>query len=214
MLTLYFSPRSRATRVLALTHELDIRDRLTYQCVSIARRDGSGGPDGHNPHPDHKVPSLKHGDTLVTESLAIMLYLTDMFPEAGMGPVVGDPLRGPYLAWLAYYAGVMEPVYNAQVAGVGDHPVFRASFRGVPEVEARLIAAFADGRPYLLGERFSAADLLVQSPYMWFPDGAPKDAKVQAWIDRVAARPSYAWAQAFEAEQEAARAAGSTAKFG
>lgn len=206
MLTLYYSPRSRATRALALTHELDIRDKIRYEYVSIPRVDGSGSADAHNPHPDRKVPALMDGETLITESLAILLFLTDMFPEAGVGPVVGDPDRGPYLAWLAYYAGVMEPVYNAQVAGVGDHPVFRASFRGVPEVEARLISTFADGRPYLLGARFSAADLLVQSPYMWFPDGAPKDAKVQAWIDRVAARPSYAWAQGFEAEQEAAAA--------
>ncbi|MCB1348299.1 MAG: glutathione S-transferase family protein [Paracoccaceae bacterium] len=207
MLTLYYAPRSRATRILALTHELDLRDKVRYEFVSIPRIDGSGTPDAHNPHPDRKVPALLDGDTLITESLAIALYLTDMFPEAGLGPVVGDPQRGPYLAWLAYYAGVMEPVYNAMVAGVGDHPVFRASFRGVPEVEARLIAAFADGRSYLLGDRLSAADLLVQSPYMWFPDGAPKDAKVQAWIDRVAARPSYAWATRFEAEQEAAQTA-------
>ncbi len=204
MLTLYFSPKSRASRMLALVHEMDLQDRIGLEHVAIPRRDGTGQPDPTNPHPDKKVPALRDGDTLITESLAIALYLTDMFPEAGLGPVVGDPLRGPYLTWLAYYAGVIEPVYNAQVAGVGDHPVFRASFRGVPEVEARLIDSFADGRPYLLGDSLSAADLLVQSPFMWFPDGAPDDAKVKAWITRVAARPSYAWVAEVEAECEPA----------
>ena len=199
MLTLYFAPKSRASRMLALVHEMDIRDRISLEYVAIPRFDGSGKADPTNPHPDKKVPSLRDGDTLITESIAIALYLTDMFPEAGLGPAVGDPLRGPYLTWLAYYTGVMEPVYNAQVAGVADHPVFRASFRGVPEVEARLIETFADGRPYLLGDSLSAADLMVQSPYMWFPDGQPDDANVKAWIGRVAARPSYAWVAEVEA---------------
>lgn len=202
MLTLYFSPKSRASRLLALVHEMDLQDRISLEHVAIPRYDGSGAADPANPHPDKKVPALRDDDTIITESLAIALYLTDMFPEAGLGPVVGDPLRGPYLTWLAYYAGVMEPVYIAQVAGVGDHPVFRASFRGVPEVEARLIDTFADGRPYLLGKSLSAADLLIQSPYMWFPDGKPNDANVKAWIDRVAARPSYAWVAEVEAKYE------------
>ena len=204
MLTLYFSPKSRASRMLALVHEMDLRDKISLEHMAITRNDGTGAPDPTNPHPDKKVPSLRDGDTLITESLAIAVYLTDMFPEAGLGPVVGDPQRGPYLTWLAYYAGVIEPVYNAMVAGVGDHPVFQSSFRGVPEVEARLIDTFADGRPYLLGDKLSAADLLVQSPYMWFPDGAPDDAKVKAWIDRVAARPSYAWVAEVEAKYEPA----------
>ena len=88
MLTLYYAPRSRATRILALTHELDLRDKVRYEFVSIPRIDGSGTPDAHNPHPDRKVPALLDGDTLITESLAIALYLTDMFPEAGLGPAV------------------------------------------------------------------------------------------------------------------------------
>lgn len=203
MLTLFHSFHSRATRMLVLIHEMDLHNEITLRHVSIPRRDGSGGPDAADPHPDKKVPALLHDDVLITESVAIALYLTDMFPDAGLGPVVGDRLRGPYLTWLAYYAGVMEPVYNAQVAGQADNPVFRASFRGVPEVEARLIDTFADGRDYLLGETFSAADLIVQSPYMWFPDGAPDDAKVKAWIDRVAARPSYKWASEIDAQQAA-----------
>src|SRR5438874_4862416 len=53
-------------------------------------------------NPMGKVPALRHGDALVTEQVAIFLYLTDLFPEAGLGPPVGDPLRGSYLRWMIF----------------------------------------------------------------------------------------------------------------
>lgn len=202
MLTLYHAYHTRATRMLALIHELGIRDQVELVHVDIARQTGEGYADPANPHPEGKVPLLVHDGVEVFESTAITLYLTDMFPEAGFGPAVGDPLRGPYLSWLAYYGDVMEPVYNHFYAGL-DHPVLRATFRGVPEVEARITAAFADGRDYLLGSRMSGADLLIQSTYAWFPEAAPKDDKVRAWLARCAARPSTAWALEVDAAQAA-----------
>ncbi len=199
MLTLFYSPQSRSTRLLALVHELGLRDHLKLTPVTITRSDGSGGPDPQNPHPEKKVPVLLDGDTVITESGAIMLYLTDMFADKGIGPKVTDADRGAYLMWLFWYGDVAEPVYNLAAAGI-EHPVMSATFRGVPEVEARLIEVFADGRDFLLGESFSAADLLVPSPYFWFPDWAPNDAKVRAWVERIKSRPSMTWAMEFEQE--------------
>jgi glutathione S-transferase len=199
MLTLYHSYWSRATRMLALVHELDIREKVNLVHVDLKRSDGSGAFDPRNPHPDHKVPTLEHDGVVITESTAIMIYLCDLFPEAGVGVALDDPDRGPYLSWLVYAVSVMEPVYNHAAAGL-DHPILRASFRGVPEVEQRLIDTFADGRDYLLGDRFTAADLMVQSPYAWMRDWAPKNDNVLAWVDRVAARPSYAWAGEVDAK--------------
>ena len=80
--------------------------------------------DPHNPHPDKKVPALVHDGTLVTESVAIIQYLTDQFPQAGLGPAIGDPRRGAYLTWLAYYAGVMEPVIAIEIGGLALHSFF------------------------------------------------------------------------------------------
>ncbi len=197
MLTLYHSHQTRSSRMLALIEEFGLQDRVTLKYVTIPRQNGTGGRDPANPHPEGKVPALTDGDRLITESAAIMLYLSDMFPEAQIGPAVGDAGRGEYLTWLFWYQGVFEPVYVAAAAELS-HPFLTAAFRGVAEVEARLIADFADGRPYLLGDKISAADFLIQSPYLWFPDWAPKDAKVQAWIARVAARPAYAWAMEVE----------------
>jgi glutathione S-transferase len=100
MLTLHHAPQSRSSRILWLLEELGADYDIVY--TNIPRMDGSGGPDPANPHPDKKVPALVHDGRLVTESVAIALYLTDLFPKAGMGPAVGGPDRGAYLTWLAY----------------------------------------------------------------------------------------------------------------
>lgn len=200
MLKLYHAPMSRSTRIVALIDELGAE--VAIETVDIARQDGAGGSDAANPHPEGKVPLLEHDGALIWESSAIILYLTDLFPEAGLGPLPGDPLRGPYLSWLAYYGNVMEPVMILGHLLNIEHPVLHRTFRDVPAVTARLAAALAD-RPYLLGERFSAADLLLHSPYAWFRDATPEVPAIRDWVARCMARPS--------AQRAMARDAGATA---
>ncbi|WP_237477816.1 glutathione S-transferase family protein [Lichenibacterium dinghuense] len=199
MLTLFHSPNSRSTRVVALLHELDALDAVRIETVTVARRDGSGAPDARNPHPDRKVPYLVHDGVAVWESSAIMLHLADLFPAAGLSVPVGDPRRGAYLSWFAWYAGVMEPVMMLEAAGVA-HPALAATFRGGAEMRARLAEAL-DGRPYLLGEAFTAADLLLHSPFAFF--GKPGVPAIDAWVDRCSARPGAAYAAAFDATRRA-----------
>ena len=134
---------------------------------------------------------------------AIALYLTDLFPAAGLGPKVGESQRGAYLSWLAWYGDVMEPVYVLTAAGI-DHPMARATFRGMSEVEARMAEALADGRHFLLGDRYSAADLIVASPFGFFRDSIPADPRVRAWIERCLARPATVWANDEDARAMAA----------
>src|SRR5438067_2282099 len=107
MITLYHAPRSRSGRIIFLLEELGAPYEI--HTVNLRRGDGSGAVDPANPHPHGKVPAICDDGALVFESAAIALYLTDKFPIAGIGPLVGDPQRGAYLTWLAYYAGVMEP---------------------------------------------------------------------------------------------------------
>jgi glutathione S-transferase len=142
MLTLYHSPKSRSSRFIWLLEELGARYQVEY--VTIARQDGSDGPDSRNPHPDKKVPALIHDGVLVTESAAIAPYLTDLYPKAGIGPQVGDPTRGPYLAWLAYYAGVIEPVLVTKFSGVGAADWVKRSTEG-QLVPARSAARVEEG---------------------------------------------------------------------
>ena len=188
MPTLYHAPFSRSSSILALVDELGVTDRIDVVEVGVARRDGSGGPDPRNPHPEGKVPYLVCGEDHVRERGAIALHLTDMFPEAGLGRPVGHPQRGAFLGWLFYYQGVMEPVLALEAAQV-DHPLLRTTFRDGEAVGARLSEAL-DGRPYLLGERYSAVDLLLSSPFQWLPDAVPNDPAVRAWIGRCGDRPS------------------------
>lgn len=188
MLTLYHAPFSRSTTILSLIEELGIGDRITVTEVVVARPDGGGGADPCNPHPEGKVPYLVDCDQAVRERGAIVLYLTDMFPEAGLGRPAGHPQRGAYLGWLFYYQGVMEPVLLLEAAGVA-HPVLQNAFRGMDAMIARL-AETLDGQPYLLGNDFTAVDLLLSSPFHAIPDAIPQAPSVRAWIERCADRPS------------------------
>lgn len=205
MLTLFHAPESRSTRVLTLIEEMGIADRIDLRLVDIRRQDGSGARDAANPHPEGKVPALLHDGVLVTETAAILLHLTDLFPEAGLGPNATDPQRGAYLAWLFWYGSVMEPVMIQQAAGL-THPWLHATYRGLAEAEARIAAALGKG-PWLLGETFSAADILIQSPYHWFRDMAPADPVIRDWLARGAGRSAFIASKAVDHQRRTARAA-------
>lgn len=203
MLTLFHAAQSRSTRVLTLIDEMNIADRVQIRTVDIPRQDGSGHRDPANPHPEGKVPALVHDGVLVTESAAVMVHLTDMFPDSGLAPRMGDPKRGAYLAWMVWYGSVMEPVVIHHYAGL-EHPVLTATFRGPDEMAARLRAALEQG-PYLLGEHYSAADLICHSPFAWFPEATPDDPLIRDWVARCMGRPSVARSLAADAVRMADR---------
>lgn len=188
MLTFFYAPMSRATRVYQLLDELGALDKVTLETVSIARQDGTGGPDPRNPHPEGKVPLLVHDGEMVWESPAIFLYLTDLFPEAGLGPLPGQKGRGSYLSWLSWYGGVMEPVVHFKFLAL-DLPELARTFRTYDDLAARL-AGTLEKTPYLLGEEFSAADLLISSTFAWFPLLTPDNAAVKDWVSRCSGRPA------------------------
>jgi glutathione S-transferase len=123
MLTLVHAPRSRSSRFLWLLEE--IGEPYDIQYVSIRRVDGAGALDPTNPHPHGKVPFLKDHASTVFEQTAIALYLADKFPEAHLGPAIGDLARGAFLTALAYYSGVLEPAFTSKFM-----KVFVARVRG------------------------------------------------------------------------------------
>lgn len=202
MLTLYHAPRSRSSRIITLLRELDALDKVDIVIVDITRGDGSGARDPKNPHPDGKVPLLVHDGVVIWESIAIIQYLTDLFPAKKLAPLAGDAKRGRYLSWLAWYAGVVEPVLVAEAAGLS-HPYLQATFRSSKEMADQLETALTKS-PYLMGDEFSAADLLLYSPFAWYPEATPDVPAVKAWIARCAARPSVQWAAEYDASQQVA----------
>lgn len=191
MLTLYHAPNSRSTSILQLIEEMGVADHLHVRIVTIPRHDGSGAPDAGNPHPEKKVPYLTDGADWVRERSAIMAYLTDRF-DSDLGRPVGDPQRGRYLSWLAWYQGVLEPVALFRATGLS-HPWLDATFRDMPTAIAEVEAALAD-QPYLLGERYSAADLLIAGAFHFFgqmdAELIPATGPMRDWIARCQDRPA------------------------
>ncbi|WP_159757084.1 glutathione S-transferase family protein [Sphingomonas sp. 8AM] len=186
MRTLYHSPRSRSDTIVALVRMLSADVALRE--VTIARQDGTGGRDPANPHPEGKVPYLTDGDEAVRERGAIILYLTDAYPAAGLGPLAGEPGRADYLSWLFYYQGIMEPLLILKWANV-DHSAIAAGLRDFDTMIERLLEPLRHG-PWLLGERFSAADMLCSSPFLWFAEMLPEDPALRDWVARCGERMS------------------------
>lgn len=198
MLTLFHAPRSRSSRIIWLLEELGAD--YAIKTVSIRRRDPSAqGPnagmigtrDSANVHPHGKVPAIVHDGVVVYESAAIVAYLTDMFPQNGIGAQIGDPRRGPYLSWLAYYAGVMEPAFTSAFLGF-DAANSTTGWVPVKDLMDHVNGTLAKG-PYLLGEKFSGADLLIGSAFALFMGSPllPRTDALAGYVDRLTARPAY-----------------------
>ena len=194
MLKLYHAPRSRSSRLIWLLEELGVPYEI--EVVSIRRGDGSGQLDPKDPHPHGKVPVVVHDATTVFESSAIALYLTDAFPDKGVGPRVGDKQRGAYLTWLAYYSGVLEPAFLSRFMKI-DVPRGTAGWVNADEAMAYVGDALAAGS-FLLGERFSAADVLYGSTFALFlgSEMLPEQPVLRSYVTRCQARPAYARAAA------------------
>jgi len=196
MLTLYHAAPSRSSRIITLIDEMGISDKISVKHVTIPRRDGSGQRDPSNPHPEGKVPLLDHDGTLIFETGAIMLYLLELFPST-LAPKAGDPDRGTFLTWMYWYGSVMEPVLIHKALDI-THPGLASTFRDHDAVISRIHAALEKG-PWLLGDTYSAADLLVHSPYEWLAELLPDDPLIKDWVARCAARPASLRTKALDA---------------
>lgn len=145
-------------------------------------------------NPMGKVPALKHGDVVVTEAAAIIAYLADAFPGAGLAPVPGDPARGAYYRWLFFTAGPYEAATTMKALSFNVPPE-RARMCGFgasqSEVMDVLEAALTPG-PYLLGETFSAADIYLGAQLgfgLMFKSIEPRPVFV-SYVERLNARPA------------------------
>jgi len=194
MITLYHHPKTRSSRFIFLLEELG----APYTIHNVKGGDGAGGKDRANPHPHGKVPAIRDSDSgdVVYESPAIALYLTDKFPKAGLGPMTGQPGRGAYLSWLVYYGSVLEPAIMSKFMNV-TAPRQQAGWVPVEEAMEHIVAALSKA-PYLLGEKFSAADVLYATTFAMFGASPmiPKSPAITDYVKRVIERPAYARAQA------------------
>lgn len=195
-LIFFHSPRSRSGGVLILFEELG----ADYTLHLLNMRTGDQRkPEYLAVNPMGKVPALLHKGALVTEQTAVYLYLADLFPGAGITPAIGDPLRGPFLRWLAFYGSSFEPALIDKSQGHAPPPS-TAPYGDYDTMLKTLTDQLARG-PYILGERFTAADVLWGSALTWTTmfKLVPETPVVKDYVDRMNARPAFVRAHEKEA---------------
>ena len=201
--TLYHSPNTRSTGALILLEELG----APYDLHVLNMKTGEQRQPAYLAvNPMGKVPALKHGEAIVTEQVAVYLYLADLFPEAGLAPPIGDRLRGPYLRWMVFYAACFEPAVVDRAAKHEPAPQAMSPYGDYDTMLGAVTAQLANG-PYLLGERFSAADVLWGTALGWTTmfKLVPELPAIMAYVQRIGARPAAARVRAKDAELAAAQ---------
>jgi glutathione S-transferase len=152
-------------------------------------------------NPMGKVPALRHGDAVVTETAAICAYLADAFPQAGLAPPSASELRAPYYRWLFFTSGPIEAAISNKALGFVVPPE-RERMMGYGNFARAMDAletAVSRG-DYLLGDKFSAADVYVGSAIgfgMMFGTMEKRPAFEKYW-QRVSTRPAMARAKALD----------------
>jgi glutathione S-transferase len=164
-LTLYHAAPSRSSIVRWMLEEVG----APYEVELLDLQQGEQRrPEYLAINPMGKVPALKHGDTVITEAAAICCYLADAFPQAGLTIPVGDPRRGPYLKWLFFGPGCVEPAMTDRAFPRKEEPQQGMLGWGDFETVLDVIAAgVSSPGPYLMGEPFTAADVVIGSDLRW-----------------------------------------------
>jgi len=202
--TLYHSPNTRSTGALILLEELG----ADYELHVLDMKSGEQRSAAYLAvNPMGKVPAVLHGDALVTEQVAVFIYLADLYPEAGLAPAIGDPLRGPYLRWIEFYGSSFEPALLDRAMKREPAPPSSAPYGDYDTMLKTLTGQLTRG-PWMLGERFSAADVLWGTALRWTTmfKLVPDSPLFADYIARVGARPAAARARAKDAELSAPRA--------
>jgi len=198
-LTLYHASPSRSSIALWMLEEIG----QPYEIHLLSLNKGENrAPPYLAINPMGKVPALKHRDTVITEVAAICTYLADEFPEARLNIPVGTPRRGVYLKWLFFGPGCIEPAVIDRAAPRKEEA--RRGMLGYGDFDTTMntvAAAIAKG-PWLMGDQFTAADVVVGANIRWGTmfKLIPERAEFSAYAARIAARPA---AQRAEAKDKA-----------
>ncbi|AMB47237.1 MULTISPECIES: glutathione S-transferase family protein [Methylobacteriaceae] len=165
-LVFYTNPMSRGRIVRWMLEEVG----APYRTEILGYGASMKAPAYRAINPMGKVPALRHGETVVTECPAILAYLADAFPQAGLAPEPGHRDRGPYYRWLFFCAGPLEAAVTNGVlkVSVPDDPRMQGMV-GYGSLETALdtLEGAVSGAEFVAGDRFSAADLYVAAHLGW-----------------------------------------------
>ena len=188
-ITLFYSPQTRAAGIRVILEELGAPYDLSVMNMKVGE---NREPDFLAINPLGKVPTIRHHGTVITEQVAIAIYLGDLFPETALAPAVDDPQRGTYLRWLVYYAACFEPALMDKFAQHVPPDPTQSVYGDFDTMLDTLEVALADG-PWILGERMSVADLLWGIALNWTMmfKLVPERSVFRAFADRVIERASF-----------------------
>lgn len=188
-LVLYHWPQSRAAIARWMLEEVGVP--YTIKTFDITA-ETHPSPELLAVNPMGKLPVLKHGEMVITEVSAICCYLADRFPEAGLAPAIDDPRRGPYLKWLFFASGCIEPAVIHKTMQWPEGRRGTLGWGSFDETVKVLVDAIADAKPWLLGEQFTAADVAVGAQIRWgmLFGTLPKHPVLEAYANRLNERPA------------------------
>jgi glutathione S-transferase len=201
----FHAPQSRSGGTLALLEELGAE----YELHLLNLKQGEQRQPAYQAiNLMGKVPAILHNSALIAEQPAVFLYLADLYPESRLAPCIGDPLRGPYVRWLVYYGSSFEPAIVDRSQKRDPAPPMVSPYGSWADVLSTIDAQLAKG-PYMLGERFTAVDVLWGGALHWTTmfGLVPETPEIRAYIDRVITRPAMQRAAARDAEFTAQQAA-------
>ena len=188
-LTLYTHPMSRGRVVRWMLEEVGI----PYTVETMEFGQDIKAPEYLAINPMGKVPAIKHGNTIVTEVAAICAYLADQFPDKKLAPPAASPERGDYYRWLFFMAGPFEMATSALAYGWKiDSSNAQSVGCGHVENSINTLEKVLGRTPYICGDTFSAADVLVSS-YLWWETmqkNIPPNRVFQEYIQRTESRPA------------------------
>ena len=188
-LTLYHIAPSRSSSALWMLEEIG----EPYEIHLLSMKRGENREPAYRAiNPMGKVPAIDHDGTIVTESAAVLTYLADAFPGAGLAPRIGDKRRGPYLKWMFFAPGVLEPAAFDRMLPRKEMPPKSAIGYGDFDTTMDVLAKAVAADTYLLGGQFSAADVLIAGSlrYMMYVKAIPPRAEFAAYVERCFARPA------------------------
>jgi glutathione S-transferase len=202
-LTLYHAAPSRSSIIRWMLEE--IGEPYEVQLLSLSKGDNRA-PDYLAVNPMGKVPALRHGDAVITEAAAICAYLADEFPRAKLNVPIGDPRRGPYLKWLFFGPSCIEPAMMDRAFPRKEEARRAALGYGDFDTVINVVADAVARGPYILGEQFTAADVVIGSTLrfgMLFKL-LPERPEFTTYTGRLAQRPALQRAEAKDKELAAA----------
>lgn len=185
----YFNPVSRGVTTDWILKELDVAHEQ-FVIDLVAGENNSA--DFQKINPMQKLPVLVDGETVITETAAICVYLADKFPEKGLVPEAGSAARGAYYRYIFMAGNAIEPVFSLAASGIEHPQPNSAGWGDMPRI-LKTIESMTPEAGWALGEQFTTADIVFGGlldfsiVFKWLEASD----KVAAYVERIRQRPAY-----------------------